>query len=113
MANMMRELHHKETAMALTLGLVAVLTVSASTFTSGAYAQAGGQGGWLFGANQILQGQVNKATSSVGQANIKVSGHEAQLGPVVVHGIGLGIGAIEKFKQHKENPCQVCGIPFK
>jgi hypothetical protein len=64
----MRELtilHHKQTAMALTLGLVAVLMVSAS-FASGAYAQAGGHGGWLVG--QIFQGQVNKAFSSIGQA---------------------------------------------
>ncbi|HYA84268.1 MAG TPA: hypothetical protein VEH06_12580 [Candidatus Bathyarchaeia archaeon] len=53
----MRELtilYHKETAMALTLGLVAVLMVSAPTFVSGAYAQAGGHGGWLVGVHQIL-----------------------------------------------------------
>jgi len=61
--------------MAITLGLVAVLMVSASTFVLGAYAQsnggAGGQGGWLVNlignAHQILQCQVNKATSKVGQ----------------------------------------------
>jgi hypothetical protein len=35
--------------MALTLGLVAVLMVSASMFASGAYAQAGMGGGWLIG----------------------------------------------------------------
>jgi hypothetical protein len=125
MANMMRELtilYHKKTALALTLGLVALM-VSAS-FASGAYAQAGGHGGWLVGlignAHQILQGQVNKATSNVGQAvnqvtdsvtqaNVKVLGHEAQLGPVVVNGIGFGVAAIIKFKAHKENPCQICG----
>jgi len=57
MANIMRELtilYHKETAMALTLGLVAVLMVSAPKFVSGAYAQAGGHGGWLVGVHQIL-----------------------------------------------------------
>jgi len=97
-------------------------------FASGAYAQsggAGGHGGWLVGlignAHQILQGQVNKATSSVGQevnqrlgdevtqANVKVLGHEAQLGRVVtalsyLHGIGFGVAAIAKFKAHKDNP---------
>jgi hypothetical protein len=73
---MMRELtilYHKYTAVALTLGLVAV---SASTFVSGAYAQAGGHGAWLYGHS-----------SQLGQTNVKVLGQEltqgikAQVGP--------------------------------
>jgi hypothetical protein len=66
MANIMKELtiSHKETA--LTLGLVAVLMVSAS-FASGAYAQAGGHGGWLLGG-RALQG-FNSGTGNLGFAN--------------------------------------------
>jgi len=132
MANMMTQLtilYHKETAMALTLGLVAVLMVSTSTFALGAYAQAGHNNG----AHQTLQGQVNKVTSSVGQeinqevtdsvtqANVKVLGQEthavgkvlAALSYVAGHPHGILTAAILKFKAHKDNPIQGIGILHK
>ena len=77
MADMMRELtilHHNQTAMALTLGLVASM-VSASMFASGAYVISSrvtdknpNDGPTrIFSAYQILQ--VNKATSGLGFFN--------------------------------------------
>jgi hypothetical protein len=81
----MRELtilYHKDTAMALTLGLVAVMMVS--TFVSGAYAQsnggAGGHGGWLYGHS-----------SQLGQTNVKVLGQELTQGIKAQVGKVLGV----------------------
>jgi hypothetical protein len=85
--NMMRQLtilYHKYTAMASTLGLVAVMMVSASTFVSGAYAQsnggAGGHGGWLYGHS-----------SQLGQTNVKVLGQELTQGIKAQVGKVLGV----------------------
>jgi hypothetical protein len=73
----------KKTSTIIGLAIATILTayISALTMPNQAFAQgqggAGGHGGWLYG-------------------------HSGLLG-----GIGTGINAIIKFKQHKENPIMI------
>jgi hypothetical protein len=71
----------KQITMGLAVATILAAYISALTMSNQAFAQgqggAGGHGGWLYG-------------------------HSGLLG-----GLGTGINAIIKFKQHKENPIMI------